>query len=384
MNPIAKKVLAGDVQATARLLRDVDDRRSGVMEILKDLYPHTGRAYTIGVTGAPGTGKSTLVDRMVSSLRQQDRTVGVLAVDPTSPLSGGAILGDRIRMNRHCLDQGVFIMSLATRGIFGGLTRSTLSAIDILDAMGKDCVIVETVGVGQGEVNVAMSVHTTVIVVNPGMGDGVQALKAGLLEVGDIYVVNKADREGVEATVNDLSLMIDMDYNQHEKPGWKPPIVKTQALMDQGIKLVSNGTDNHLMLIDLTDNGITGKELEATLGLANITVNKNAIPNDPRSPFITSGIRLGTPAATSRGFDEEAFRQVDPIDPKKSPWAVQVGVGVQPHQTSNLPLGEVRLGEGLEGMAQLQTRNLLLGDLPYGAVPLQMMKLRNHQTQMVH
>ena len=256
MNPIAEKVLAGDVQATARLLRDVDDRRLGVTEILKDLYPHTGRAYTIGVTGAPGTGKSTLVDRMVGSLRQQDRTVGVLAVDPTSPLSGGAILGDRIRMNRHCLDQGVFIMSLATRGLFGGLTRSILSAIDILDAMGKDCVIVETVGVGQGEVNVAMSVHTTVIVVNPGMGDGVQALKAGLLEVGDIYVVNKADREGVEATVNDLSLMIDLDYNQREKPGWKPPIVKTQALMDQGITELFEFIDSHRNYIRRHENSL--------------------------------------------------------------------------------------------------------------------------------
>jgi GTPase len=256
MNPIAEKVLASDARTVARLLRGVDDGWPGVTEILKDLYPYTGRSRVIGVTGAPGTGKSTLIDRMVSFLRHRDQTVGVLAVDPTSPLSGGAILGDRVRMSRHCLDPGVIIRSLATRGNFGGLTRSTLSAIDVLDAMGKNYVIVETVGVGQAEVNVTMGVHTTVIVVNPGMGDGIQALKGGLLEVGDIYVVNKADREGVELAVSDLKLMIDMDYARHQEKGWTPPIVKTQALFNEGTTELFEWIDSYMDYILRRDNGL--------------------------------------------------------------------------------------------------------------------------------
>jgi len=168
-NNIVEKILAGDVRTVARLIRDIDDGMPEVREVLKDLYPHTGNAYVIGITGAPGVGKSTLVDQMVAHLRKRDKTVGVLAVDPTSPFSGGAILGDRVRMQRHSMDQGVFIRSLATRGHFGGLTQSTRSAIDVLDAMGKDYILVETVGVGQDEVDVVRSAHTTVIVVIPGI-----------------------------------------------------------------------------------------------------------------------------------------------------------------------------------------------------------------------
>ncbi|HBF42613.1 MAG TPA: methylmalonyl Co-A mutase-associated GTPase MeaB, partial [Desulfobacteraceae bacterium] len=178
MDIVAERVKSGDVRAVARLIRDIDDGMPGVREILKDLYPSTGKAYIIGITGAPGVGKSTLVDQMISHLRKREKTVGVLAVDPTSPFSGGAILGDRIRMQRHSMDQGVFIRSMATRGHFGGLTQSSRSAIDVLDAMGKDYVIVETVGVGQDEVDVVKSAHTTVVVVVPGMGDDIQAIKA--------------------------------------------------------------------------------------------------------------------------------------------------------------------------------------------------------------
>ena len=173
MISVAEKVVAGDVRSVARLIRNIDDGAPGIRSILKELYPHTGNAYVVGITGSPGVGKSTLVDQMIMHLRKQNRTVGVLAVDPTSPFSGGAILGDRIRMQRHCTDQAVFIRSLATRGQFGGLTQSTRSAIDVLDAMGKDVILVETVGVGQDEVDVVKSAHTTVIVVMPGMGDDI-------------------------------------------------------------------------------------------------------------------------------------------------------------------------------------------------------------------
>jgi len=235
MSGVAEKVLKGDVRTVARMIRDIDDGVPEVREILKALYPHTGRAYVIGITGAPGVGKSTLVDQLVAHLRTENKTVGVLAVDPTSPFSGGAILGDRVRMQRHSLDEGVFIRSLATRGHFGGLTQSTRSAIDVLDAMGKDYVIVETVGVGQDEVDVVRAARSTVIVTIPGMGDDIQAIKAGILEIGDIFVINKADRDGVEKTLSDLRLMIDMDQKKYEGGRWKPPIVKVEALFDKGV-----------------------------------------------------------------------------------------------------------------------------------------------------
>jgi len=245
MNPIAEKVISGDIRAVARLIRDIDDGMPGVREVLKEIYPHTGKAYVIGITGAPGVGKSTLVDQMVSHLREKDMTVGVLAVDPTSPFSGGAILGDRVRMQRHSLDEGVFIRSLATRGHFGGLTQSTRSAIDVLDAMGKDVIIIETVGVGQDEVDVVKSAHSTVIVVIPGMGDDIQAIKAGILEVGDIFVINKADREGTDKTLSDLRLMIDMDQKKYEGGRWKPPIIKTQAVFDKGVTDLLDEIEKH-------------------------------------------------------------------------------------------------------------------------------------------
>lgn len=184
---IAEKITSEDIRAVARLIRDIDDKVPEAREVLKDLYPSTGRAYVVGITGAPGVGKSTLVDQMITYLRKAGKTVGVLAVDPTSPFTGGAILGDRIRMQRHSMDEGVFIRSMATRGYFGGLTQSTRSAIDVLDAMGKDYIIVETVGVGQDEVDIAQSAHTTIIILIPGMGDDIQTLKAGILEVGDIF-----------------------------------------------------------------------------------------------------------------------------------------------------------------------------------------------------
>jgi LAO/AO transport system kinase len=240
-----EKILAGDLRSVARLIRHIDDGLPEARAILKELYPHTGRAYVIGVTGSPGVGKSTLVDRMIQNLRARGKTVGVLAVDPTSPFSGGAILGDRIRMQRHSTDEGVFIRSLATRGHFGGLTASTRGAIAVLDAMGKDYILVETVGVGQDEVEIVRAAHTTLIVLIPGMGDDIQAIKAGILEAGDVFVINKADRDGVQKTRQELMMMIDMDKDRKTKKGWKPTIFLTEALKNEGIEGLMDGIEDH-------------------------------------------------------------------------------------------------------------------------------------------
>jgi len=241
---IAKKIVSGDIRSVARLIRDIDDNVPEARKVLRDLYPFTGKAYVVGITGAPGVGKSTLVDQMVTHLRSAGKTVGVLAVDPTSPFSGGAILGDRVRMQRHSMDEGVFIRSMATRGYFGGITQSTRSAIDVLDAMGKDCIIVETVGVGQDEIDIVQSAHTTIIILVPGMGDDVQALKAGILEIGNIFVINKDDREGADRTVSDIRLMIEMDEKRY-KDGWKPPILTAQAVFDKGVKEILDEIAKH-------------------------------------------------------------------------------------------------------------------------------------------
>ncbi len=245
MHDTVKKVIAGDVRTVARLIGAIDDGRPEAWEVLKKLYPHTGKAYIIGITGAPGVGKSTLVDQMVGLFRERGLTVGVLAIDPTSPFSGGAILGDRIRMQRHSMDKGVYMRSLATRGHFGGLSRATRGAIDVLDAMGKDIILVETVGVGQDEVDIVKNADTTIVVVIPGMGDEIQAIKAGVLEVGDIFVINKADQEGAEVTHNDLQNMISLAAHKYAQRQWQPPIVKTQALQGQGLPALLEETDRH-------------------------------------------------------------------------------------------------------------------------------------------
>ena len=256
MSSITEKVRAGDVRTVARLIRDIDDGMPEVRGAPKESYPYTGKAYVVGITGAPGVGKSTLVDQMLSHLRKQNKTVGVLAVDPTSPFSGGAILGDRVRMQRHSMDEGVFIRSMATRGHFGGLTQSTRSAIDVLDAMGKDYVLVETVGVGQDEVDVVKSAHTTVIVVVPGMGDDIQAIKAGILEVGDIFVINKEDREGADKTLNDLRLMIETGHNKYEGGRWKPTILKAQAVFDKGVAELLEEIEKHRSYLNKAFGGL--------------------------------------------------------------------------------------------------------------------------------
>jgi LAO/AO transport system kinase len=245
MGTIVDQILAGDVRATARVLRDIDDQVSTIHPILKELYPHTGKAYIVGFTGSPGVGKSSLVDQLTMHFRKEGLTVGILAVDPTSPFTGGAILGDRIRMQRHFLDSGVFIRSLATRGHFGGLTKSTNDMINVLDAMGKDMILVETVGVGQDEVEIANSAHTTVLVTIPGMGDEVQAIKAGIMEIGNIFVVNKADREGSRKTIRELMNLIELGLRHQEPRGWEPVIVQTEAIKSKGIEELAEAIGKH-------------------------------------------------------------------------------------------------------------------------------------------
>jgi LAO/AO transport system kinase len=249
---LLKYILAGDFRAAARLMRDLDDEIPAARMTLRSLYRHTGRAFILGMTGAPGTGKSTLVDGLTALFREKAKTVGIVAVDPTSPFTGGAILGDRIRMQRHATDEGVFIKSLATRGHLGGLSRSTLDVVNVMDAMGKDIVIIETVGVGQDEVEIVKVAHTNVVVVVPGFGDDIQAIKAGILEIADVFVVNKADRDGAERSRRDLEAMIAM--HEYRNGEWVPPVLQTIASDGAGLPDLLERIEEHRRFVFRAEN----------------------------------------------------------------------------------------------------------------------------------
>ncbi|HEX5347620.1 MAG TPA: methylmalonyl Co-A mutase-associated GTPase MeaB [Pseudonocardiaceae bacterium] len=235
----------GQARAVARLISLVEDGAPELREVAAALARDTGRAQVVGITGAPGVGKSTSVSVLITALRAAGEKVGVLAVDPSSPFSGGALLGDRVRMQDHALDDGVFIRSMATRGHLGGIAWATPQALRVLDAAGCDVVLVETVGVGQSEVEVVALADTTVVLLAPGMGDGIQAAKAGILEVADVFVVNKADREGADQTVRDLKHMISLGRQGTAGPSWRPPIVRTVATTAEGIEDLLAAIEEH-------------------------------------------------------------------------------------------------------------------------------------------
>jgi LAO/AO transport system kinase len=298
----AKAVLAGDIRQGARLMRDLDDGRPGAVEVMKHVYPATGRGFVLGVTGNPGAGKSTVVDALIHDYRAQGKKVGVVAVDPTSPFSGGAILGDRIRMQRHATDEGVFIRSLATRGHLGGLSRSTGEVVAVLDAMGYDVVIIETVGVGQDEVDVVSQAECAVVVTVPGLGDEIQAIKAGILEIADVLVVNKSDREGADRTVRDLISMLEL--RDHEAAPVE--IIRTVATSAKGIDELIKAIDR------FRERGMQVADTPAANG---ITPRRRRRAQATLRELVVDRLRRGTDEALStRGdlVEKVALRTTDP------------------------------------------------------------------------
>jgi len=250
INDLLKRFNEGDRAACAKAISLVENDSPLSAEIWSSVYHRVGHGYRIGVTGPPGAGKSTIVEKLTSQMREEKRSVAVVAVDPTSPFSGGAILGDRVRMSSLFCDPGVFIRSMATRGSLGGLALKTKEVCDLLDAFGKEVIIIETVGVGQAELDVAKAAHTTLVVLVPESGDGIQAMKAGLMEIGNIFVVNKSDREGADRLVTEIEMMIEMHSRENS---WRPPVVKTTAVAGEGIELLFQGIKNHHAFLEQHD-----------------------------------------------------------------------------------------------------------------------------------
>ncbi|MBW1982071.1 MAG: methylmalonyl Co-A mutase-associated GTPase MeaB [Deltaproteobacteria bacterium] len=244
-------MLSGSVRAMSRLITLVENEDQQAFELLAAIYPYTGRAYVLGITGSPGTGKSTLSDKIAMELRRRQHTVGIIAVDPSSPFTGGALLGDRLRMHRAATDPGVFIRSMATRGHLGGLARTTADAVKIMDAFGKEWIIVETVGVGQDEVDIAKTADTTLVVLAPGLGDVIQSMKAGVMEIADLYVVNKADRPGAEQLVTEVQLRVEQDCHI-KNMAWQPPVLQTVAVEAEGVAELVEAIDEHRAFAEKT------------------------------------------------------------------------------------------------------------------------------------
>ena len=279
MDELVAEVLQGSVRAMAKLITLVENEDSRALHLMGAIYPSTGNAYVLGITGSPGTGKSTLTDKITTILREREQTVGVIAVDPSSPFTGGALLGDRIRMQRSSGDAEVFIRSMATRGNLGGLARTTADVVKIMDAFGKDWVIVETVGVGQDEVEIAKTADSTVVVLAPGLGDSIQSMKAGVMEIADLFVVNKADRAGADELVNEVNVRVKQDA-QIRKAAWEPLVVKTIALENAGTNLLMEAIDKHRVF--LRQSGKLGKNRrektrQETLGLLRDEISRNVL-----------------------------------------------------------------------------------------------------------
>lgn len=243
MHELVDRLLAGDRRAAARIITLIENNAVEKEQLLTELFPHTGKAFVLGITGSPGAGKSSLVDSLVNYYRKEGLNIGVIAVDPTSPFTGGAILGDRIRMQEHALDRGVFIRSMGTRGSLGGLARATKEAIKVLDAYGRDIIMVETVGVGQSELDIMATADTTMVVLNPGTGDSIQTIKAGIMEIADIFVVNKCDRDGADKMAAEVEAMLDLGHGPN--PDWRPPVQKTSTLDGRGIGELAGAIQNH-------------------------------------------------------------------------------------------------------------------------------------------
>jgi len=249
VNEVVKKVLDGDVRTIARLITLIEDGSFEIADILAKLHTYTGKAHIIGITGPPGVGKSCLIDKLIREYRKKGLSVGVLAIDPTSPFTGGALLGDRIRMKEHSTDSGVFIRSMGSRGSLGGLSKATGYAVKVLDASGKDIVIIETVGAGQTQVDIIKYAHTVVLVLMPKIGDEIQAMKTGIYEIGDIFVVNKADQENADQAVREIEEFVEYEYERLKERGvhpiWKKPVIKTVAVKGEGINKLVEEIEKH-------------------------------------------------------------------------------------------------------------------------------------------
>ena len=297
----AARVCAGDVRPVSRAISAIENHQPEAEELLRMIFPRTGKAYLTGITGAPGTGKSTLVDRLSAHYRARKEQVGVIAVDPTSPYSGGAILGDRIRMQGHASDSGVFIRSMATRGFLGGLARATAEVALVLDAAGKQHVLIETVGVGQDEVDIVRLADCVVVLLVPGMGDDIQNMKAGLMEIGDIFVLNKADREGADRLEQQLNAMLSLAM---PRDGWHPPVVRTVASESKGIDALAetivkfrqhfeasgDRQRKHVehwkqRLIELLESRLLRRALDGATGEERLTELAREVANRKRDPF---------------------------------------------------------------------------------------------------